>query len=75
MQDHTGIVIQYNRPPAYLPAGGCHSGKHHLQLSVQWFKNLGTMINDDKGKTGAEWWSHVKGKNYQGIKFSLAILF
>jgi len=47
----------------------------HVQLSVQWFKNLGTMINDDKGKTGAEWWSHVKGKNYQGIKFSLAILF
>jgi hypothetical protein len=47
----------------------------HVQLSVQWFKNMGTMINDDKAQTGAEWWSKVKGKNFQGIKFSLAILF
>ena len=47
----------------------------HVQLSVQWFKNMGTMINDDKAQTGAEWWNKVKGKNFQGIKFSLAILF
>ena len=47
----------------------------HVQLSVQWFKNMGTMINDDKAQSGAEWWNKVKGKNYQGIKFSLAILF
>ena len=47
----------------------------HVQLSVQWFKNMGTIINDDKGQTGSEWWSKVKGKNFQGIKFSLAILF
>ena len=47
----------------------------HIQLSVQWFKNLGTMINDDKAKSGQEWWNQVKGKNFQGIKFSLAILF
>ena len=47
----------------------------HVQLSVQWFKNMGTMINDDKAQSGAEWWNQVKGKNYQGIKFSLAILF
>ena len=47
----------------------------HVQLSVQWFKNLGTMINDDKAQSGQEWWNKVQGKNFQGIKFSLAILF
>ena len=47
----------------------------HVQLSVQWFKNLGTIINDGKGQTGSEWWSKIKGNKYQGIKFSLAILF
>ena len=47
----------------------------HVQLSVQWFKNLGAIINDDKAQTGSQWWSKVKGTKYQGIKFSLAILF
>ena len=55
--------------------GGGLEVASHVQLSVQWFKNMGTMINDDKGQTGAEWWNKVKGKNFQGIKFSLAILF
>ena len=48
----------------------------HVQLSVQWFKNMGKLINDDQAKSGEAWWSEVKGvQNFKGIKFSLAILF
>ena len=48
----------------------------HVQLSVQWFKNMGVLINDDQAKSGATWWNEVKDvKNFKGIKFSLAILF
>ena len=47
----------------------------HLQLSVQWFKNLGTMFGDSAKSADAAW-SEVKDiKNFQGIKVSLAILF
>ena len=48
----------------------------HVQLSVQWFKNLGKIINDDQAKSSNVWWNEVKDvKNFKGIKFSLAILF
>ena len=47
----------------------------HIQVSVQWFKNLGKMIGEDAKPADAAW-SEVKDlKNFQGIKFSLAILF
>ena len=47
----------------------------HIQLSVQWFKNLGAMFGENVRSAG-ETWSEVKDiKNFQGIKFSLAILF
>ena len=44
----------------------------HLQLSVQWFNNLGGMFSKP-AEAGAE--SLEKVKNFEGIKFSLAILF
>ena len=44
----------------------------HLQLSVQWFNNLGAMFSKP-AESGAE--SLGKVKNFEGIKFSLAILF
>jgi hypothetical protein len=44
----------------------------HLQLSVQWFNNLGVMFSKP-AEAGAE--SLEKVKNFEGIKFSLAILF
>ena len=44
----------------------------HLQLSVQWFNNLGAMFSKP-AESGAE--SLEKVKNFEGIKFSLAILF
>ena len=44
----------------------------HLQLSVQWFKNLGSMFGEKDGDVI----NKVKDvKNFQGIKVSLAILF
>ena len=47
----------------------------HIQLSVQWFKNLGAMFGDNVKSADAAW-SEVKDvKNFQGVKFSLAILF
>jgi hypothetical protein len=46
----------------------------HIQLSVQWFKNLGKMF--DENASSAETWEKAKDfNNFQGIKFSLAILF
>ena len=44
----------------------------HLQLSVQWFNNLGAMFSKP-AESGTE--SLEKVKNFEGIKFSLAILF
>ena len=44
----------------------------HLQLSVQWFNNLGTMFSKP-AEAGTESLGRVK--NFEGIKFSLAILF
>lgn len=44
----------------------------HLQLSGQWFNNLGPMFPDSSGSP-SEPLEHVK--NFQGIKFSLAFLF
>jgi hypothetical protein len=44
----------------------------HLQLSVQWFNNLGAMFSKP-AEAGTE--SLGKVKNFEGIKFSLAILF
>ena len=46
----------------------------HIQVSVQWFKNLGNMFAN--GATPNSTWSNVTSvKNFQGLKFSLAILF
>ena len=44
----------------------------HLQLSAQWFNNLGTMFGESAGESVEPL---EKLKNFQGIKFSLAILF
>ena len=56
--------------------GGGLEIANHIQLSVQWFKNLGKIINDDQATTTAAWWNDVKDvQNFKGIKFSLAILF
>ena len=44
---------------------------NHIQLSVQWFKNLGVMFSKP-AEAGAEPLEHIQ--NFEGIKFSLAIL-
>ena len=44
----------------------------HIQLSVQWFNNLGAMFSAP-AESGTESLDSVK--NFEGIKFSLAILF
>ena len=44
----------------------------HIQLSAQWFNNMGAMFSDGSG-SGSE--SLGKVKNFEGIKFTLAILF
>lgn len=51
----------------------------HIQLSVQWFKNLGTLYNEGK-VDGEAIMTGVKEnykniENYNGIKISLGILF
>ena len=50
----------------------------HIQLSCQWFTNLGNLYDQsrfDSGELVAFKPSYKDIKNYQGIKFSLAILF
>ena len=56
--------------------GGLEISKH-IQLSVQWFKNLGVMFGEDAiVPESVDWGDDIKNvKNYEGIKFSLAILF
>ena len=44
----------------------------HLQLSVQWFNNLGAMFTEPATDEAEPM---KKVKNFEGIKFSLAILF
>ena len=44
----------------------------HIQLSAQWFNNLGAMFSAP-AESGTESLDSVK--NFEGIKFSLAILF
>jgi len=47
----------------------------HIQLSAQWFKNLGNMFGDS-AKSSSEAWEAAKDvKNFQGIKVTLGILF
>ena len=47
----------------------------HIQLSVQWFNNLGVMFSDSGSASDPETESLERVKNFEGIKFSLAILF
>lgn len=42
----------------------------NIQLSVQWFNNMGSLVKDDSSSSFSD-----KVKNFKGIKFSLAILF
>ena len=42
----------------------------NIQLSVQWFNNMGSLMKDDSSSSFSD-----KVKNFKGIKFSLAILF
>jgi hypothetical protein len=44
----------------------------NIQLSVQWFNNMGSMVRDDSNSSGS---FSEKVKNFKGIKFSVAILF
>ena len=48
---------------------------NHLQLSAQWFNNLGVMFSDNGGSADPASESLERVKNFEGIKFSLAILF
>ena len=44
----------------------------NIQLSVQWFNNMGSMVRDESASSGS---FSEKVKNVKGIKFSVAILF
>ena len=44
----------------------------NIQLSVQWFNNMGSMVKDDSASSVS---FSDKVKNFKGIKFSVAILF
>ena len=48
----------------------------HVQLSVQWFKNFGTLYNGDElNKANVEVAELKDVKNYQGIKITLGLFF
>ena len=47
----------------------------HVQISCQWFKNLGNMFGDN-AMSSSDTWNTVKDmKNFQGVKVTLGILF
>ena len=45
----------------------------HIQLSVQYFNNMGSMFNGDTSASQASWAERFK--NFKGIKFTVGILF
>ena len=51
----------------------------HIQVSVQWFMNVGKLYNGDKLAADAAWATATAGykdiKNYQGIKVTVGIFF
>ncbi len=47
----------------------------HLQLSVQYFKNLGNLYNDQGDLSSVEWDAVKDLKSYGGVKVSLGIFF
>ena len=47
----------------------------HIQVSVQWFKNMGVMFGEEAQSAGAAWEQAKDVKNFQGIKVTLGILF
>lgn len=51
----------------------------HVQVSVQWFMNVGNLYNGDKLNSEAAYSAFTTGykdiKNYQGIKVSVGIFF
>ena len=56
-----------------IGVGGGLEIASHLQLSVQWFKNMGKIFGEDASSPK---WNEVKDiKNFQGIKVTLGILF
>lgn len=52
---------------------------NHLQLSIQWFMNIGQMYNSDKLDADALMSvvvsNYKKLQNYQGVKFTLGVFF
>ena len=55
----------------YAVGGGLELAGN-IQLSVQWFNNMGSMVRDESASSGS---FSEKVKNFKGIKFSVAILF
>ena len=58
------------RIPEYIHHLNVHCGKH-LQLRIEWFKNLGALA--DASKQGAV--DALKDTNYQGIKITAGLFF
>lgn len=49
---------------------------NHVQLSVQWFMNLGKLYNGEKLTVGEQDYSQFTNlKNYQGVKLTLGLFF
>ena len=55
----------------YAVGGGLELAGN-IQLSVQWFNNMGSMVKSDSASSAS---FSDKVKNFKGIKFSVAILF
>ena len=52
----------------------------HLQLSIQYFMNLGKLYNSDGKVDGTKVWDNVKDNfsdinNYNGVKLTLGFFF
>ena len=48
---------------------------NHIQLSVQWYKNLGQLVNGSASSTADVWNSIKDVKSYHGIRVTLGIFF
>lgn len=71
----TGVKDVTSKLEYGIGLGGGVELFNHVQLSVQWFKNLGKLVNGSASST-SDVWNEVKDlKSYQGVRVTLGIFF
>jgi len=69
------VSDEINKLEYGIGIGGGVDILNHIQLSVQWYKNLGQLVNGSASSTADVWESIKDVKSYHGIRVTLGIFF